>query len=59
MNAVKFVGAVYVLDAFQKKSKKGAKTLKQVIDRIKRRLKTAEEHYERWRISQQEQEEDE
>ena len=49
---VKFAGAVYVLDAFQKKSKKGAKTPQQDIDRIKRRLKAAEEHYKKRRLSQ-------
>ena len=53
---VKFPGAVYVLDAFQKKSKKGVKTPKGDIDRIKKRLKAAEEHYEKWLLSQQEQE---
>lgn len=50
---VKFAGAVYVLDAFQKKSKKGVKTPKGDIDRIKKRLKAAEEHYTTWRSSQQ------
>ena len=50
---VKFAGVVYVLDAFQKKSKRGAKTPKRDIDRIKRRLKAAEEHYETWHIAQQ------
>ena len=42
---VKFKGAVYVLDAFQKKSKKGSATPKHDIDRIKARLKLAEQHY--------------
>jgi len=50
---VKFAGAVYVLDAFQKKSKRGAKTPPGDIDRIKKRLKAAEEHYEKWRLSKQ------
>ncbi len=50
---VKFAGIVYVLDAFQKKSKRGARTPKGDIDRIKKRLKTAEEHYTTWRSSQQ------
>jgi phage-related protein len=54
---VKFAGIVYVLDAFQKKSKKGAKTPKGDIDRVKKRLKAAEEHYSRWRASQQSEEE--
>ena len=56
---VKFAGAVYVLDAFQKKSKMGAKTPKEDIDRIKKRLQAAEEHYEQWRGSQQSREDNE
>ena len=43
---VKFEDAVYVLHAFQKKSKKGKKTDKQDIDLVKSRLKDAESHYE-------------
>jgi phage-related protein len=43
---VRFAGVVYVLHAFQKKSKKGVQTSKNDIDVIKRRLKTAREHYE-------------
>jgi phage-related protein len=43
---VKFEGVVYVLDAFQKKSKKGSELPKVDLDRIKTRLKTAESHYE-------------
>lgn len=54
---VKFAGAVYVLDAFQKKSKRGAKTPQGDIDRIKRRLKVAEEHHQQWRLAQQQKEE--
>jgi len=42
---IKFKGVVYVLDAFQKKSKKGAKTPAHDMDRIKSRLKLAEQHY--------------
>jgi phage-related protein len=44
---VKFAKAVYVLHAFQKKSKKGITTPKSHIDLIKQRLKSAAEHYER------------
>jgi phage-related protein len=55
---VKCAGAVYALDAFQKKSKKGARTPKGIIDRIKKRLKAAEEHHEQWRLSQQNKEEE-
>jgi phage-related protein len=43
--AVKFFGVVYVLHAFQKKSKKGIATPQRDIDLIKVRLKRAEEHY--------------
>jgi len=39
---VKFDDAVYVLHAFQKKSKKGIKTPKPDIDLVKSRLKEAE-----------------
>ncbi len=42
---VKFRSVVYVLDAFQKKSKKGRATPKHDIDRIKARLKLAGRHY--------------
>lgn len=42
---VRFKNAVYVLHAFQKKSKKGAATPKPDIDAIRERLKMAAEHY--------------
>jgi phage-related protein len=42
---VKFAGVVYVLHAFQKKSKKGIATPQREIDLIKARLKRAEEHF--------------
>lgn len=42
---VKFSGVVYVLHAFQKKSKKGIATPKEEMDLVKKRLKTAEAHY--------------
>ena len=45
---VKLVGAVYVLHAFQKKSKSGSKTPKQEIELVKDRLKRAEEHHRGW-----------
>lgn len=41
-------GAVYVLHAFQKKSKRGRETPKKEIDLIRERLKRAGEHYEHW-----------
>jgi phage-related protein len=43
---VKFEGIVYVLHAFQKKSKHGIATPKQDIDLIESRLKRAKEHHE-------------
>jgi phage-related protein len=43
--AVRFADLVYVLHAFQKKSKKGAETPKSDIDLIKQRLKVAEQDY--------------
>ncbi|MDH3914333.1 MAG: type II toxin-antitoxin system RelE/ParE family toxin [Rhodospirillales bacterium] len=42
---VKFAEEVYVLHAFQKRSKKGIATPKSDIDLIRRRLKAAEEDY--------------
>ncbi len=39
---VKFENAVYILHAFQKKSKKGIKTPQEEIELVKRRLKAAE-----------------
>jgi phage-related protein len=39
---VKFKGVLYVLHAFQKKSKKGIETPKRDLDKIKSRLKIAE-----------------
>lgn len=41
---VRFTAAVYVLHAFQKKSKKGISTPRQEIELIKRRLKAAVQH---------------
>ncbi|MEG4146707.1 type II toxin-antitoxin system RelE/ParE family toxin [Microcoleus sp. Pol12B5] len=43
---VKFEGIVYVLHAFQKKSKQGISTPKQDIELIEARLKRAQEHYQ-------------
>ena len=45
---VRFDGVVYALDAFQKKSPKGIATAQVDLDRIKRRLKRAEEIYTEW-----------
>jgi len=43
---VKMAGVVYVLHAFQKKSKKGSKTPPGEMALIRRRLKAAEGHHE-------------
>jgi phage-related protein len=45
---VRFALAVYVLHAFQKKSKQGIATPKAETDLIDQRLKRAEEDYEQW-----------
>ena len=42
---VRFATAVYVLHAFQKKSKRGSETPKEEIDLIKERLKAAERDF--------------
>ena len=45
---IRFAAVVYVLHAFQKKSKSGIKTPRHETDLIARRLKTAETDYRRW-----------
>ena len=45
---VRFAKAVYVLHAFQKKSKRGIATPRTELDMIERRLKRAQEDYGRW-----------
>jgi phage-related protein len=45
---VRFAGAVYVLHAFQKKSRRGIATPKAEIDLVVRRLKRAEEDWRQW-----------
>ena len=45
---VRFAGLVYVLHAFQKKSKRGIATAKSDLDTIAQRLKVAQEDYQRW-----------
>jgi len=42
---VRFKDAVYVLHAFQKKSKRGIKTPKHDVELVGERLKSAEAHY--------------
>ena len=44
---VKFDEAVYMLHAFQKKSKKGSETPKPDVQLIRKRLKAAQNHYEK------------
>ncbi len=44
---VRFAGLIYVLHAFQKKSKRGRATPKAVMDIIRQRLKAAESHFAR------------
>lgn len=51
---VKFRAAVYVLHAFQKKSKRGIRTPKPDLELVERRLKMAEEHYDSWSAAQTE-----
>jgi phage-related protein len=48
---VRFAGIVYVLHAFQKKSKRGIATPKSDIDLIRTRLKLAEQDYREWSAS--------
>ncbi len=43
---VKFRHAIYVLHAFQKKSKRGSETPRPDMSLIHKRLKTAQEHHE-------------
>lgn len=45
---VKFSGVIYVLHAFQKKSKGGIATPKHHLDLIRNRLKRVHEHYVEW-----------
>ena len=45
---VRFAGVVYVLHAFQKKSKRGIATPRHEIALIEQRLKRAREDHERW-----------
>ncbi len=45
---VRFAKAVYVLHAFQKKSKRGIATPSAELDLIDRQLKRAKEDYEEW-----------
>ena len=46
---VRFADMIYVLHAFQKKAKKGIATSPQDIEKIRMRLKQAEQEYEQWK----------
>jgi phage-related protein len=46
---VRFGERIYVLHAFQKKSKKGIATSQSELELIKRRLKQAEELHKAWK----------
>lgn len=46
--AVRFAKAVYVLHAFQKKSRRGVATARSELDLIDQRLRRAKEDYEQW-----------
>lgn len=48
---VRFAGTVYVLHAFQKKSKSGIATPRHEITLIEQRLKRAREDYDQWLAS--------
>ena len=48
---VRFAGVVYVLHAFQKKSKHGIATPRGEMHLIEQRLKRAREDYEQWSSS--------
>jgi phage-related protein len=56
---IRFAGVVCVNQAFQKKSKKGVNTPKAELDLLRKRLKSAEEHYGEWRATQEKEESDE
>lgn len=49
---VRFAGAVYVLHAFQKKSKRGIATPKAELELIAQRLDRAKKDYEQWSKSE-------
>jgi phage-related protein len=49
---VRFAGAVYVLHAFQKKSKRGVATPRAELELIGQRLRRAKEDYEQWSKSE-------
>jgi phage-related protein len=50
---VRFAEVIFVLHAFQKKSRQGITTPKAELDLIRERLARAREDYEQWRKNQQ------
>jgi len=55
---VMFAGVVYVLHAFQKKSKSGIKTPPEEIEKVKSRLREAEKDYAEWTEQQKRKDQD-
>jgi len=55
---VRFARVVFVLHVFQKKSTKGIKTAKHIIDVIRGRMSMAEKMYEEWCAKQDAKKED-
>ena len=51
---VEFKEALYVLHAFQKKSKRGISTPRHELDTVRRRHLFAQQHYAKWRKEQDE-----
>lgn len=49
---VRFAGVVYVIHAFQKKSKRGVETPQHDLDLIKQRFLAAQAHYQDWQRDQ-------
>lgn len=49
---LRFAGVVYVLHAFQKKSKRGIGTPRQEMELIEQRLQRASEDYKQWQSEQ-------
>lgn len=45
---LRFAEVIYVLHAFQKKSKPGMRTPRREMEKVRRRLKRAEEEYRSW-----------
>ncbi len=45
---VRFAGAVYMLHAFKKKSRRGIRTPTNEIELVRERLRRSEEHYANW-----------